>query len=133
MNTKLNNQISRLIQETNNNPASKSRIKKLKKYLNLHSLDIQNLDSNILNGYRRWLEFQGYSQQTVHNDVSVAKKAISNMREDDFEMEGTSKSNRFTIPELEKGLIRQYLDQMQKNTQELHHIKSLLHTQALAT
>ena len=96
-------------------------------------MDIQNLDSNILNGYRQWLEFQGYSQQTVHNDVSVAKNAISNMREDDFEMEGTSKSNRFTIPELERGLIRQYLDQMQKNTQELHHIKSILHSQALAT
>ena len=95
MNTKLNNQINKVIQETNN-PASKSRVKKLKKYLNLHSIDIQDLDSNILNGYRQWLEYQGYSQQTVFNDVSVAKKAISNMLDDGFEMESTSKSNTFS-------------------------------------
>jgi len=132
MNTKLNNQINKVIQETNN-PASKSRVKKLKKYLNLHSIDIQDLDSNILNGYRQWLEYQGYSQQTVFNDVSVAKKAISNMLDDGFEMESTSKSNNFSRVELEQSFTRTLYDQMEKNMKELHQIKLLLNNQALAT
>ena len=131
MNTKLNNQINKVIQETNN-PASKSRVKKLKKYLNLHSIDIQDLDSNILNGYRQWLEYQGYSQQTVFNDVSVAKKAISNMLDDGFEMESTSKSNTFSRVELEQSFTRTLYDQMEKNMKELHKIKLLLNNQALA-
>lgn len=132
MNTKLNNQINKVIQETNN-PASKSRVKKLKKYLNLHSIDIQDLDSNILNGYRQWLEYQGYSQQTVFNDVSVAKKAISNMLDDGFEMENTSKSNTFSRVELEQSFTRTLYDQMEKNMKELHQIKLLLNNQALAS
>ena len=132
MNTKLNNQINKVIQETNN-PASKSRVKKLKKYLNLHSIDIQDLDSNILNGYRQWLEYQGYSQQTVFNDVSVAKKAISNMLDDGFEMESTSKSNTFSRVELEQSFARTLYGQMEKNMKELHKIKLLLNNQALAS
>ena len=105
----------------------------MKKYLNLHSIDIQDLDSNILNGYRQWLEYQGYSQQTVFNDVSVAKKAISNMLDDGFEMESTSKSNTFSRVELEQSFTRTLYDQMEKNMKELHQIKLLLNNQALAT
>ena len=122
MNGKLNNCINKLISETDN-ATNKSRMRKFKKYVHLHSKEVEDISENDLNNYRQYLEYRGYSQQTVFNDICIARKVIGQLMENGSKTNRTSKKRSYSKDELQRNYM---YDLYHQNLKALQQVKASL-------
>lgn len=122
MNAKLNNSISKLISETDN-ATDKSRMKKFKKYVHIYSKEMEDISENDLNNYRQYLEYRGYSQQTVSNDICIARKIIRQLIESGSKTNRTSKKRSYSKDELQRNYM---YDLYHQNLKALQQVKASL-------